>query len=87
MVGKPRTQILIWDFPILGGTLNVYNVLSDYINLRERLQFGTSRFFLRANPKAVVIEKFFMGMHLGKMLSMRRYGRLVLSLDCKGKDL
>ncbi len=51
MVGKPQTQILIWDFPILGGTLNVYNVLSDYINLRERLNLGLTAFSFEQTRK------------------------------------
>ncbi len=66
MMGKTPTQILIWEFPILGGTSNVHNVLSDYIDLRESLPFRINRVFLRANPKSVVLEKIVMGMHFGK---------------------
>lgn len=66
MVGKTANEIAMWDFNILGGAINLYKVIDEYIQLHRRLMFGTERFFLRTKPEAVSKDTFFIAAPLGK---------------------
>lgn len=52
MIGKRPTEIVVWDFPVLNGKLDVCEVISSYLSLRRVMQINISRFFLRNRPEA-----------------------------------
>jgi len=58
-VGRRPTEIVIWNTPLLDGTLNVYEEVSKYIEFRNEIQFATNRFFVRYKANSTVYNKFF----------------------------
>lgn len=52
IVGKRPTKIVVCDFDVLNVSLNVYQGLSAYIELRRMTQINSNCFFLRPQARA-----------------------------------
>ena len=60
------TELCIWNKDYLGGKLNLYQNVDDYLAARKTMECGTDRFFLAANPKGKTLATFFKRQHLGR---------------------
>ena len=85
MVGERSTQIIIWDWPVLDGSLNPYAEIAGLLSMRKNLGIPSKRFFLRVTPTAKRIENWFMDSPLGKNQFNRRIKDMCETEDICGR--
>ena len=44
-LGLRPSEVVIWNLPVLDGSLNLFKVFGDYLSLRETANLKTNRFF------------------------------------------
>lgn len=72
---KPQ-EVCVWNRTCLGGKLNLFEDLEDYMRIRNSLDCGSDRFFLAANARATTFENFFKRQHLGRNAFARIVGSI-----------
>lgn len=55
----------MWNRPSLGGVLNAYQDIDDYMHFRADLEVGSDRFFLSYNAEGKSLKTFFKKQHVG----------------------
>ena len=75
-VREKPPQIFVWNPVALDGTVNVYQDIEDYMQMRRSMDATTNRFFLGFNLKAETFSKYLKRTPLEKTLFSHRERRL-----------
>ena len=62
--GEKPVETFVWDRPALGGILNVFEDIDDYMSVRVNMSVGSDRFFLGYKASGVTMSNFFKNQHL-----------------------
>ena len=59
-------EVTVWNSSSLGGLLNVYRDIDDYLKIREDMGLESDRFLLGYNAKGTEFSSYFEKQHLGR---------------------
>ena len=59
-------EVTVWNRSSLGGLLNVYRDIDEYLKIREDIGLESDRFILGYNAKGTGLSSYFKKQHLGR---------------------
>ena len=59
-------EVTVWNRSSLGGLLNVYRDIDEYLKIREDMGLESDQFFLGYNAKGTELSSYFKKQHLGR---------------------
>ena len=66
IAGEKPVETLVWDPPALGGIINIFEDIDDYMSVRMHMLVVSDIFFLDYKASGATMSNFFKNQHLGR---------------------